>query len=146
MSRHPEEQYVDREELQRRKLQAQKPFLERSKDWARENRYAIIGGSWAASMAAALTIVGRNPYQSTAQKLVQARVYAQGLTVLVLLASAALEIGDRKQEQGRWETIRVIDPKDPEHKRKIEKKVYHENYSGENQWKGSFIQTCSSIV
>ena len=87
-------------------------------------------------MSYALVRLGRNPYQTTAQKLVQARVYAQGLTVLVLLATAALEIGDRSQGKGRWVSTLIIDPEDPEHKRKIEKKVYREDYAGESQWRG----------
>ena len=134
MSRHPEEQYVDKVERQRRQIQAQRPLSERAKGWASENRYAVIGGSWVAAMAIALGLVGRSP-QSTTQKLVQARVYAQGLTVLVLLATAALQIGDR---QGQEETVRYIDPKDPEHKRVIERTIHYEDYAGEERWKGGF--------
>lgn len=87
-------------------------------------------------MAIALGLVGRNPYLSTQQKLVQARVYAQGLTLAVLIATAAFEIGDRNEGQGRWETVKIIDPDDPEHKHLIEKKIHHESYAGEDQWKG----------
>ena len=93
-------------------------------------------------MATALTIVGKSPYLSTAQKLVQARVYAQGLTIAVLIATAVFEIGDRNKEEGRWETIKYVDPKDPEHKRLLEKKVHHERYAGEDQWKGEFCDDC----
>lgn len=107
-------------------------------DWGRENRYSIVGGSWLASMAIALGIVGRNPYLTGAQKLVQARVYAQGLTVAVLIATAAFEISDRNKEQGRWETVKVLDPNDPTHKRLIEKRVHHESYAGEDQWRGKW--------
>ncbi|KAL8958076.1 MAG: hypothetical protein Q9183_005909 [Haloplaca sp. 2 TL-2023] len=86
-------------------------------------------------MATALTLVGRNPYLSTAQKIVQARVYAQGLTVAVLVATAVFEIGDRNKEEGRWETVKYVDPNDPEHKRLLEKRVHHESYAGEDQWR-----------
>ena len=86
-------------------------------------------------MVIAMSIVGRSP-QSTTQKLVQARVYAQGLTHLVLLETAALEIGDRNQGEGRWETVKIIDPSDPEHKRVIERRIHQERYAGEDQWKG----------
>ena len=58
-------------------------------------------------MVVALSLTGRNPYLSTQQKLVQARVYAQGLTVAVLIATAVFEIGDRGKGEGRWETIKV---------------------------------------
>lgn len=87
-------------------------------------------------MAIALGIVGRSPYLTTSQKIVQARVYAQGLTLAVLLASAAFEIGDQNQGRGRWETVKVLDPDDPEHKHMIEKRIHHEEYKGEDLWKG----------
>ena len=90
-------------------------------------------------MAIALGIVGRSPYLSTSQKIVQSRVYAQGLTVAVLLATAAFEIGDQRNGEGRWETVKIVDPDDPEHKHLIEKEVHHERYKGEDQWKGGCI-------
>ena len=40
----------------------------------REERYKIVGASWVASMIAAFALVGRNPYLTGTQKLVQARV------------------------------------------------------------------------
>lgn len=89
-------------------------------------------------MGIALGLVGRNPYLSRAQKLVQARVYAQGLTLAVLVATAAFEVGDAKKGQGRWETVMVLDPNDPEHKHLIEKKIHHEAYEGEDLWRGMF--------
>ena len=85
-------------------------------------------------MGAALGLVGRNPYLTGAQKLVQARVYAQGLTLAVLIGSFALEARDANKGQGRWETVKVLDPSDPMHKRLIEKKIHHERYAGEDQW------------
>ena len=87
-------------------------------------------------MVVALGLTGRNPYLSTQQKLVQARVYAQGLTIAVLIATAAFEIGDRGKGEGRYETVKVLDPDDPSHKHLIEKKVHHERYAGEDQWQG----------
>ena len=111
--------------------------------WGKEYRYPIVAGSWVASMAISLGLVGRNPYLSTSQKLVQARVYAQTLTIAVLIASAAFEIGDQNAGEGRWETIKILDPDDPTHQHLIEKKVHHERYPGEDQWKGEdpyFIQ------
>jgi len=108
--------------------------MERAKDWAGENRYSIVFGSWVASLGIALQLVRRNRYLTGAQKLVQARVYAQGLTIAVLLASFAIETKDATQGKGRWETVKVLDPEDPLHKRLIEKKVHHERYEGEDQW------------
>lgn len=105
-------------------------------DFGKEHRYQIVGGSWVASMAIALGLVGRSPYLSTQQKLVQARVYAQGLTVAVLIATAVFEAGDQSKGQSRWETVKVMDPNDPEHKHLIEKNIHHERYAGEDQWRG----------
>ena len=85
-------------------------------------------------MGGALTLVGRNPYLTGQQKLVQARVYAQGLTMAVVIASLAFEGVDSAQGKGRWETVRYVDPNDPEHKHVIEKKIHHEKYKGEDQW------------
>lgn len=85
-------------------------------------------------MGIALGLVGRNPYLTGAQKLVQARVYAQGLTIAVVIISLAFEGTDSAQGRGRWETVKVLDPKDPEHKHMIEKKIHHEKYAGEDQW------------
>ena len=47
-----------------------------------------------------------------------------------------IEGADAAKGKGRWETIRVIDPNDPEHKHVIEKKIHHERYAGEDQWRG----------
>lgn len=94
-----------------------------------------MGASWVASMVGSFALVGRNPYLTGPQKLVQARVYAQGLTVAVLVASAVFELQDQKKGIGRWETIKVLDPNDPEHKHLIEKRIHHERYRGEDLWR-----------
>ncbi|PNS14529.1 hypothetical protein CAC42_3815 [Sphaceloma murrayae] len=133
-ARHPETKYADEASQQRDALEAQKSAAQRAKEWASENRYSIVFGSWVLSMGTALGIVGRSPYLSGQQKLVQARVYAQGLTLAVVIASLALEGKDINQGKGRWETVKVLDPRDPEHKHLIEKKVHHERYTGEDQW------------
>lgn len=127
--------YKDQAQLDQEAYESQQSGLAAAKEWGRRNRYSIVFGSWLASMGAALAIVGRSKYLSTSQKLVQARVYAQGLTLAVLIASAALETADAKSGSGRWETVRVLDPQDPEHKRVIEKKVHKEEYEGQDLWK-----------
>lgn len=134
-ARHPEQKYMDENERERLAAESAKSSTQRMMDWGRRNRYSIVGGSWVASMAIALGLVGRNPYLSGAQKLVQARVYAQGLTVAVLVATAAFEISDQRKGEGRYETVKVLDPNDPTHKHLIDKKVHHESYAGEDQWK-----------
>jgi hypothetical protein len=110
-------------------------------DWGRENRYTIVLGSWIAAMGLALVMVNRNKFLSTSQKVVQARVYAQGMTLAVLIATAALETADAKSGKGRWETVMVVDPNDPTHKHMIEKKIEKEDYEGQNLWKGKLPLT-----
>jgi hypothetical protein len=94
-------------------------------------------------MAGSWVMVNRNPYLSGSQKLVQARMYAQGGTLAALLASFALEGADAAKGQGRWETIKVVDPNDPEHKHVIEKRIHHERYAGEDQWRG---KKCPCVI
>ncbi|KAI5863014.1 hypothetical protein GGS23DRAFT_48172 [Durotheca rogersii] len=127
--------YVDEAQRAQDLLRQQETGWERFTTWGRQNRYSIVFASWVASMAIALGLVGRNRYLSTSQKLVQARVYAQGLTLAVLVASAVFETADAKNGTGRWETIKVIDPNDPEHKNIIEKRVHKEEYEGQDLWK-----------
>jgi len=131
----PNRHYTDESKSLQEQYESTKPFIERAKNWGGENRYSIVFGSWVASMGIALGAVQRNKYLTGAQKLVQARVYAQGLTVLVLLASFAFETNDKVKGKGRWETIKVLDPNDPTHKHFIEKRVHHERYAGEDQWR-----------
>lgn len=133
-SRYADAEYQD-EVAQERAARAKSQSMgERTKEWLTEQRYPLVVGSWVASMGIAFGLVSRNKYLTGQQKLVQARVYAQGLTLAVLLASFALEGNDLKEGKGRWETVKVVDPNDPEHKRTIEKKIHHEAYEGEDQW------------
>ncbi|KAI1309835.1 mitochondrial hypoxia responsive domain-containing protein [Xylaria venustula] len=116
-------------------LRSQETPWERFRQWGETNRYSIVFGAWVASMGLALGLVSRNRFLSTSQKLVQARVYAQGLTLAVLIASAAFETRDARQGKGRWETIMVLDPNDPEHKHLIEKRIHKEEYEGQDLWR-----------
>ncbi|KAK3903900.1 hypothetical protein C8A05DRAFT_14180 [Staphylotrichum tortipilum] len=113
----------------------QRTDLERFTEWGRENRYSIVFASWIAAMGIALAIVGRSKFTSASQKLVQARVYAQGLTLAVLIATAAFETADAKAGKGRWETVMVVDPDDPTQQHMIEKRIHKEDYEGQDLWK-----------
>lgn len=134
-ARNPANAYKDRATTELESLKANESAFQRFKDWGRENRYPIVTASWVASLGIALGLVGRNPYLTRAQKLVQARVYAQGLTLAILIATAAFEVGDASKGKGRWETVKILDPDDPEHKHIIEKRIHHEAYEGEDLWR-----------
>jgi hypothetical protein len=140
-ARDPMNSYRDASQRAFEEMRRSESSTQQLKEWGRENRYSIVFASWIAAMGIALAMVGRNKYLSTSQKLVQARVYAQGLTLAVLIASAAFETADAKSGKGRWETVMVVDPSDPTHKHMIEKRIEKEDYEGQNLWKGKTAQT-----
>ncbi|CAI6328576.1 unnamed protein product [Periconia digitata] len=126
---------IERERERNALYESNKTLVQRTSDWASENRYPILFTFWVASMAGSWMVVNRKSTMSGTNKLVQARMYAQGLTLAALLASFAFEADDANKGKGRWETIKVVDPNDPEHKHLIEKKIHHERYAGEDQWR-----------
>lgn len=139
-ARNPIDREFKEREVERHRADiAGKSFTQRAMDFGKKERYKIVGASWVASMATAWALVNRNKYLTGPQKLVQARVYAQFLTLGVLVASAAFEISDSKNDQGHWETIKYVDPKDPEHKRMLEKKELvggeEQKSDGDDMWK-----------
>ncbi|KAL0580526.1 Replication factor C, subunit RFC4 [Marasmius crinis-equi] len=102
---------------------------ERIGDWASRHEYSIIMGSWALSLAAAGAIIARDKYQSGPQKVVQARMWAQGLTIGILIAAGALKHSQREQaktqkyEDHSWRDVLEQQEKekkaDEEHLQKI---------------------------
>ncbi|KAF3026280.1 hypothetical protein E8E15_010185 [Penicillium rubens] len=65
--------------------------------WVREQKYKLAGATFVASMVGSFILVGRNPHLTGKQKIVQARVYAQGLTLAVIVSLAALDMADRQK-------------------------------------------------
>jgi hypothetical protein len=92
--------YENREQRLREEELKGMSFMDRAFAFARREKYKIVGATWVASMIGSWVFVGRNPYLSGQQKIVQARVYAQGLTLAVLVASAAFEISDQRKGRG----------------------------------------------
>ncbi|KAJ5091673.1 hypothetical protein NUU61_006543 [Penicillium alfredii] len=92
--------YENREERLRSEEMRGLSFSDRAVAFARREKYKIVGATWVASMIGSFVLVGRNPYLTGQQKIVQARVYAQGLTLGVLCASAAFEISDQRRGRG----------------------------------------------
>ncbi|PHH73705.1 hypothetical protein CDD80_3630 [Ophiocordyceps camponoti-rufipedis] len=133
-AQHVDSDYRDASQRAAEMIRDNESTYQRFMAWGREHRYSIVFASWVASMGVALTIVGRAPI-STPQKLVQARIYAQALTLAVLVVSAVFEMSDAKDGSGRWETVLVVDPNDPKHEHLIEKKVHREDYEGQDMWK-----------
>lgn len=133
----PRRLYRDNSQRAQEMVRENETAYERFMNYGREHRYSIVCASWLASLAVAFALVSRAP-MSTPQKIVQARVYAQGLTLAVLIVSAAFEMNDAKSGKGRWETVMVLDPNDPEHKHLIEKRIHKEEYEGQDLWMGKF--------
>ena len=107
-------------------------WTERAMDWGRRERYKIVGASWFISMVAAFALVGRNPYLTRPQQLVQARVYAQGLTLAVLIATASFELQDSNKGRGRYETVEYIDDQNHRHTKQVEREAPSD---GDPLWK-----------
>lgn len=70
---------------------------EKFSKWVARHQYKVILGSWATSMAVAGTIIMRDRHQSNSQKIVQARMWAQGLTIGILIATGIVTHSQRAE-------------------------------------------------
>ncbi|KAH9179641.1 hypothetical protein EDB89DRAFT_1922352 [Lactarius sanguifluus] len=70
---------------------------EKISKWVARHQYQVILGSWATSMAVAGTIIMRDRHQSNSQKIVQARMWAQGLTIGILIATGIVTHSQRAE-------------------------------------------------
>ncbi|KAJ4479116.1 hypothetical protein J3R30DRAFT_3474211 [Lentinula aciculospora] len=70
-------------------------------DWASRHEYSLIMGSWALSLGLAGALISRDKYQTPSQKVVQARMWAQGLTIGILIAAGALKHSQRSEAADR---------------------------------------------
>ncbi|VEU21389.1 DEKNAAC102311 [Brettanomyces naardenensis] len=87
---------------------SQKKLLEEHKKWAalstkektiftlNENKYKIITGLWALSLWGSWAWVSRDKLLTKAQKFYDARMYAQFITIILLLGSIGLSIQEEK--------------------------------------------------
>ncbi|GAA5799295.1 hypothetical protein EDC94DRAFT_618421 [Helicostylum pulchrum] len=103
--------------------------FDRSLRYLNDNRWSFIGVSWAASMVGALGYSFSNKYLSTQQKVVQARMYAQAVTIAVLMVSASVSMyvgddGKNRKEQPDAQLRAVLELPDsisPKHESKMVK-------------------------
>jgi len=88
-------------------------------DWSYRHQYSLIMGSWATSLAVAGTIISRNEYQTYPQKIVQARMWAQGLTIGLLIVAGALTHSRKRleNEAGDHSWRDIIDQQERERRR-----------------------------
>jgi len=87
---------LDERELQAEKHWESLSFWDKVGDWSFRHQYSLIMGGWASSLGVAAAIISRNKYQTYPQKIVQARMWAQGLTVGLLIVAGALTHSKRE--------------------------------------------------
>ncbi|KAG0703927.1 hypothetical protein DFH29DRAFT_914729 [Suillus ampliporus] len=66
-------------------------------EWTAKHQLSVIVGSWALTMGLVGSKVMRDPLMSMPNKIVQVRLWAQGLTIGVIIATAALTHSQRAQ-------------------------------------------------
>ncbi|KAF9112224.1 hypothetical protein BGX27_003779 [Mortierella sp. AM989] len=76
----------------RAEIRAQRGFLAELNHQIRENRNMVIGVSWLSCMAGSLIYTFSKEGLTTTQRIVTARMYAQGFTILTMMAVAAIEL------------------------------------------------------
>lgn len=89
--------YDSAKKLEEYKKWSSLPISEKLIQATLNNKYKIIVGAWAASMYGSWVFVDRDPIMTKAQKIVQARMYAQTLTVVLLLGGMGLSMWDEKR-------------------------------------------------
>ncbi|KAG2129553.1 uncharacterized protein EDB93DRAFT_1182289 [Suillus bovinus] len=98
-------------------------------DWATRHQYSIILGSWALSMAVAGGIISRDRHQTLPQKIVQVRMWAQGLTIGVLIGAGILTHNQRQAALQRRPTDHSWQALLAEQAREKEERMVHLNAS-----------------
>jgi len=81
---------LDEKELEIEKKWQSLSLWDKVGDWSYRHQYSMIMGGWAGSLGVAALIISRNKYQTYAQKIVQARMWAQGLTIGLIIVAGAL--------------------------------------------------------
>ncbi|SGZ56826.1 CIC11C00000004540 [Sungouiella intermedia] len=86
------------QELEKQKLERWEKLSTSDKAFTlvNDNKYKIIISAWAASLYGSWYFVNKDKYMTVAQKAVQARVYAQAITVVLLLSTLLLSMHERE--------------------------------------------------
>ncbi|KAL7412633.1 hypothetical protein BDY24DRAFT_416011 [Mrakia frigida] len=77
------------------------------KAWAKEHQYSLVGAAWAVCMAGSIASVWRRPGLTTMQKLINARIIAQTLTVGLMLTAMGLTAVSPEEKK--------LEVKEPDH-------------------------------
>ncbi|PGH17672.1 hypothetical protein AJ79_01034 [Helicocarpus griseus UAMH5409] len=136
MSTHHEHQFLgEREARIRNQELATMSATDRLWEFVRKEKYKIMTASWAASMIGSWVLVSRNPTLTKGQKIVQARVYAQGLTLAVMCGTAAMEISDQRKGRGLMDKMKEKQDKTRLEREGVPEARRKELYKGEELWK-----------
>ncbi|KAJ2787218.1 Replication factor C, subunit RFC4 [Coemansia interrupta] len=73
-------------------------LVERSMDYVTEHRWSILGYTWLAGISGSLYHLYRQKGMTVTQKAVQARMYAQLITIIGILSTAAIASLSNKDE------------------------------------------------
>lgn len=113
--------YSGRQADLRHQEEAEMSTREKLMEWARREKYKIVGVTWLASMVGSWVLVSRNRHLTSTQKFAQARVYAQGITVGLLCSAAAIEIHDQRNSRpGVIDALKAKRQHDREHDKRSE--------------------------
>ncbi|KAL1754775.1 hypothetical protein FB107DRAFT_263112 [Schizophyllum commune] len=116
----------DSKEIEERQRWESLSTGQKIKEWGMNHQYSIILGGWAAGIATSSAIIFRNKYQTYPQKVVQVRMWAQGITVALMIAAGVLTANQRQEkmdhrtEDHSW--MDVIEAREKE--RQLEKAGY----------------------
>ncbi|KAJ2319060.1 Replication factor C, subunit RFC4 [Coemansia sp. Cherry 401B] len=88
---HQLEPHEQRELLRQQQLaQSRRSIVDRAAGFVNQHRWAILGYTWLTGMAGSAYYLYRKKGMSTSQKVVQARMYAQLITIIGILSTAAV--------------------------------------------------------
>lgn len=102
--------YIDEYQEEMKRRRANESPTGRVIDWLNTNKYPAIGVAWAACMGGSFWAINKDKLMTRSQKVVQARMYAQGLTVILLIASMALSMAEdtnvsKVKPREEWENV-----------------------------------------
>ncbi|KAI8324728.1 hypothetical protein GQ54DRAFT_243966, partial [Martensiomyces pterosporus] len=75
---------------QQRRLATRSSLADRTADYVTEHRWSILGYTWLAGISGSVYHLYRQKGMTWTQKVVQARMYAQAITIIGILSTAAI--------------------------------------------------------
>jgi len=95
---------LDREAAEQRAAWKDLSTRRKVTKWLVNHQYSIMFGGWLGACAVAGSIIWKNKYQTGPQKLVQVRMWAQGLTIGIVLAAGILTHANQQEVTSKAKT------------------------------------------